>query len=806
MNSNNKFLCIHGHFYQPPRENAWLEAIEIQDGAAPFHDWNERINFECYAPNAAARILDLQQQIVKIVNNYTRISFNFGPTLLSWLERADPETYQAILNADKISQARCGGHGNAIAQVHSHLIMPLANERDKVTQVIWGIRDFEYRFQRKPEGMWLAETAADTASLEVLAEQGIRFTILAARQAKAVRRIGAEGWTELPNQAIDPRQPYLCKLPSGRSIALFFYHPGIAQSVAFEGLLNSGRQFAQRLSEAFDDSEAPQLSHIATDGESYGHHHRHGEMALADALNFIEENNVATLTNYGQYLELFPPTFEAQIHENSSWSCVHGVERWRSNCGCNSGGHPGWNQAWRAPLRETLNWLRDELATIYEKEGTKLLKDVWTARNEYISVVLDRNDEQVEAFISKHSKQPLDADQRIHLLRMLEMQRHAVLMFTSCGWFFDEISGLETNQILQYANRAIYYARQVADIDFHAEFMKRLEEAPSNVYANGAVSYRQFVAPARVNLQRVGMHYAAASLFEEYPEQMDLFNYIATNEVFELLQAGNNMKLALGRTTVRSKVTYSEKQFSFAALYLGQHNIIGNISVDMLPKVFDEMTAKVSQAFQIPDLSKVIGVMQEYFGPKKYSINHLFRDEKQKILRSITAGSLRQAENDFREIYNDNYQLMGIMTQNNIPVPDAYKSAVQFILRTDLRRLFENGNLNIRELKRLVAEFRRWNITLEPLPALRLAAGERIFEEVKALNEADQALPRLQNLIAVLEILEEANIRLDFWKGQNSYFHLLKQFKSGSLDFPDEEWKTAFLHLGTLLKVRSGEV
>ncbi len=805
MNSNNKYICIHGHFYQPPRENAWLEVIEIQDGAAPFHDWNERINFECYAPNAAARILDQEQQIVKIVNNYTRISFNIGPTLLSWLELADPETYQAILNADKISQARCGGHGNALAQVHSHIILPLANARDKETQVVWGIRDFEYRFQRKPEGMWLAETAVNTDSLEVLAKNGIKYTILAARQAKAVRRIGRdEKWIELPHQGIDPRQPYLCKLPSGRSIAIFFYNPGISQAVAFEGLLNSGRQFAKRIAEALDESEMPQLAHIATDGESYGHHHRHGEMALADCLNFIEEKNIATLTNYGHYLEMFPPAFEAQIHENSSWSCAHGVERWRSDCGCNSGGHPGWNQAWRAPLRKTLDWLRDELAAIYEKEGSKLLKNVWAARDAYIDVLLNRNDASVDAFVKQHALKPLNAAEHTQVMRLMEMQRHAILMFTSCGWFFDEISGLETNQILQYANRAIYYARQVAtETDLHPKFIKMLTAAPSNVYANGAVSYQQSVMPARVDLQRVGMHYAASSLFEEYPERWEMFNYVSTSEVFERLQAGT-LKLALGRTTVQSKITYSEKHFSFAALYLGQHSIIGNISVNMSREVFDEMSAKISSAFQIPDLSLIIGIMQEYFGPEKYSISHLFRDEKQKILRDITNNSLRQVESDFREIYNDNYQLVSILAQNNIPIPDAYKSAMQFILYTDLRRLFENGSLNIRELKRLVGEFRKWNIPLNPYPDFLLKVEERIFREIGNLDVSEATRQQIQSLIDTLEVLEDARIRLDFWKSQNSYFHLLKQFKNGTVVFPDAEWQEAFYKLGRLLKVRSG--
>ena len=802
MSANNKFICIHGHFYQPPRENAWLEVVEMQDSAAPFHDWNERINFECYAPNTAARILDAQQNITKIINNYTRISFNFGPTLLSWLEMTDPETYQAILDADKMSLQKFGGHGSAIAQVHSHLILPLANRQDKETQIIWGIRDFEHRFKRKPEGMWLAETAVDTETLEILAANGILYTLLAPRQAKALRKIGDKEWTTIPSELIDTRMPYLCTLPSGKTIKLFFYHGGIAQGVAFEGLLNNGKNFAARLLSAFDDNDKPQLVHIATDGESYGHHHRYGEMALADCINYIEEKELVTVTNYGAYLEKFPPLYEVQIHEDSSWSCVHGVERWRSNCGCSTGGHPGWSQAWRAPLRNTLNWLRDELIPIYEKEAGKLVKNVWDARNDYISVLLNRTDRAVNDFIRRNEIKELDKEERTRLLRLMEMQRNALLMFTSCGWFFDEISGIETNQILQYANRAIYYAGQISSRDFHPEFIKGLEKAPSNVYQNGAISYKRQVMPARVDLTRVAMHYAASSLFEEYPEQLQLFNYVARSEIFDRYEAGNQ-RLSLGRTTVQSKITYSEKPFSFAVLYLGQLNIIGNISLDMDRATFDRMSKEMVKAFQMSELSEVIGLMQTYFGSEKYTIWHLFRDEKRKILNQITNNSLHQVEANFREIYYDNYQLMTVIAQSDIPVPNAYLNAVQFIVNQDLHQFFENGSFSIRELKRLSEEFGRWKIELTDEPSLKLAASERIFKEIKKLEAGEVSLRNIENLNSILEELERMNINLNFWKSQNLYFSMLKGYQTGEWVFVNTEWETNFVRLGELLKIKA---
>lgn len=802
----NRFICIHGHFYQPPRENAWLEAIELQESAAPFHDWNERINFECYATNAVARILDSENRIVNILNNYGRMSFNFGATLLSWMENVDPDTYKLIQKADKESQRKYSGHGSAVAQVHSHLILPLANYNDKVTQVYWGLKDFEHRFGRMPEGMWLAETAVNIETLEVLADYGIKYTILAPRQAKSFKKISDENWSEIHNENIDTRRPYICKLPSGKSIALFFYNGNVSQAVAFEGLLNSGKAFAQRLLGAFDNnSTEPQLVHIATDGESYGHHHRLGEMALADCLSFIEEKSGARLTNYGEYLEMFPPQYEVQIHENSSWSCVHGVERWRSDCGCNTGGGYGkWTQKWRGPLRFALNWLRDQLIPIFEEQASKYVKDVWQARNEYISVLLDRSEENLSAFLEKHALRELTKREKVHLFRLLEMQRNAILMFTSCGWFFDEISGIETTQILQYACRAIHYAQQVADVDFEPEFIFRLSQAPSNLelYGNGAGVYAKNVGPAHVDLVRVGMHYAASSLFEKHPETLEFFNYVANSEFFERIEAGNQM-LAIGRTTVRSKITHSEKHFSFAVLYLGQLNIIGNISLNMERALFDEMYEKISKAFKEVNLADVIGCLQQYFGPEKFTIWQLFKEEKQKIINQITGKNLLSVEDSFRKIYVNNYQLMNGLLVSNIAVPDAYKSAIQYVLNSDLKNFFKGDSLEITQLNKLLNEFQKWNIGFTDENAFKLAASERIFEEIKTMSRIGVPLSRLQSLIEVLSILNQMKIKPNVWKSQTLYFDMLHQFETQSRNYPSIEWKQSFLKLGNLLNVKT---
>ncbi len=800
MNRKNKYICIHGHFYQPPRENAWLETVEKQDSAAPFHDWNARINFECYAPNTAARIKE-GDEIIKIVNNYRKISFNFGPTLLSWMEQADKDTYDSIVRADKMSRKKFGGHGSAVGQAYSHMILPLANQKDKDTQVIWGIKDFESRFGRKPKGMWLAETAADTESLETLVRHGIEYTILAPRQAKSIRKIGEEHWQDLEHASIDPRRPYLCKLPSGKSIALFFYDGNIAQDVAFKGILNNGKDFANRLVSTFDDNDEPQLVNVATDGESYGHHHRHGEMALAFCLNHIEENNLAVITNYSEYLEKFPPTYEVAIHENSSWSCVHGVERWRSNCGCRADGNNGWSQAWRKPLRELLDWLRDELIPIYDVEASNLIVSPWDARNDYIHVIQNRTDETIKLFLEKYATKNLNEHEVSKVFRLLEMQRNAILMFTSCAWFFDEISGLETNQVLQYALRAISYAKQVSGVDLHPEFQRRLEQVPSNVFENGAVSYKDVVLPTRLNLERVGMHYACASLFAPNPDELSLFNYKVENEFFDRIIAGN-YRLVIGRTIVKSKITHSKKAFSFAVLYLGQQNIIGNLSVNMPGELYQAAREQLLEGFRATDLGKVIGLMQTHFSSDKFSIWHLFRDEKRKIFQQINEKTLEQIEKDFREIYNDNYQLMMGMRNSGIPIPDVYMSALKHVVNTDLLRFFDSTILNIRELKRLAKELKRWNLQITHPQTLKLAAGERVFYEIKKLEHVGVPESQVRALVEILETLNEMNLDLDIWKSQNSYFSLLKGFHIGHQEFVDEVWKKTFLRLGELLNIR----
>lgn len=805
----NRFLCVHGHFYQPPRENPWLEEVELQDSAYPYHDWNERVTAECYAPNTAARILDQDHYIRDIVNNYSRISFNFGPTLLAWMERRAPEIYQAVIEADRESRKRFSGHGSALAQAYNHLIMPLANSRDKRTQVIWGIRDFEHRFGRRPEGMWLPETAVDQETLEVLAEHGVVFTILAPHQARRVRRIGAKDWLDVSGSRIDPRVSYLRRLPSGRSLTLFFYDGPVSQDIAFTGLLNNGEALAERWVQAFTPDDTPQLAHMATDGETYGHHHRFGEMALAYALNHIEAQRLARLTLYGEFLKLYPPTREVEIIENTSWSCSHGVERWRSDCGCNSG-RGGWNQQWRAPLREAMDLLSDRMVRVYEQEMAPLLGDPWQARDDYIEVILDRSPENVERFLVRHAGRRLEPAEKVKALRLLEMQRHAMLMFTSCGWFFDEISGLETTQVLEYAARAMQLAQRAGGAALEPDFISLLERAPSNLpeYGNGARAYEKLVKPTMIDLMRVGTHYAVSSLFEDYQDLTSINCYTAEREFYELKEAGRQ-KLAIGRARMRSDITWSERTISFAVLHLGDHSLMGGVREFSGEQAFETMRQEISEAFSRGDLPEIVRLMDRYFQTHNYSLWHLFRDEQRRIFDRILTSALEGIEASFRQIYDHNYPIMQAMRELSIPLPKALSTPAEYVFNANLRRLLEAEDPDLDQLRNLLDEVRKWGFDTERA-AVGFAAGRRLNTQMERLRRNPHDLPLLAAIETMLQTLQAAAIDLDLMEAQHLYVHIARQHQQArrkqaeSGDQSAQEWVKSFDALGDILRVRSG--
>lgn len=800
-----RYICIHGHFYQPPRENPWLESVEIQDSAAPFHDWNERIAAECYAPNAAARLLDGENRITNIVNNYSRISFNFGPTLLAWLRDKTPDLHSDLIAADRESRERFSGHGNALAQAYNHIILPLANTRDKHTQVLWGIRDFEFRFGRKPEGMWLPETGADTATLEVLAYQGIKFTILSPYQAARTRKLGAGGtWKDVNGARIDPSRAYLCKLPSGRSINLFFYDAPVSQAVAFENLLESGEKFANRIASAFSGGrDWPQLVHIATDGESYGHHHRHGEMALAYALKHIEESNVARLTNYGEFLAKHPPTHEVKIHEGSAWSCSHGVGRWMENCGCNTGGRH-WQQHWRAPLRHALDWLRDEVNQRFEDKARELLRNPWAARDDYIHVILNRAPEVRKAFFDRNATRELDEHNCARVLQLMELQRHAMLMYTSCGWFFDELSGIETVQVIQYAARVIQLARGVLGENFEAGFLQRLEHAPSNIpeHANGRCIYDKFVKPAMIDWDQVVAHYAVSSLFETYGEKTKIFLY-EFDEIERHLSVVGKARLAVGRTKVEFEITHDFTTRCYAVLYMGEHNLTGAVRQFESIEEFQNAARELRESFERGDFPDTIRLMDRLFGPSSYSLKSLFKDEQRRILNQVMATTRDDLEHRFRLITERYAPLMKFLEDVHMPLPHALQTASDYVLESDVERLFVNGLVDLERLRALTSHAIHRGLLG---PNFSYAVKSKLERMIARVADTPEDITLLNNLRGFAELVVPLPVGLNLAQTQNCYFKMLHEVlpkyreRSAAGDESAREWLRQFLALGTSLQ------
>jgi alpha-amylase/alpha-mannosidase (GH57 family) len=762
------YVCIHGHFYQPPRENPWLEAIELQDSAYPYHDWNERINAECYAPNSAARILNNEDQILRILNNYEKISFNFGPTLLSWIEDKAPRVYKAILEADHISKDRFSGHGSAIAQAYHHIILPLANRRDKHTQIAWGIRDFTFRFGRSPGGMWLPETAVDLETLEILAEFGIKFTILAPRQASREGKIGGRSWKDVSGESIDPSMPYRLNLPSGKKISLFFYDGPISRAVAFEDLLANGEGFAKRIMAGFaeDLRPWPELVSVASDGETYGHHHRFGEMALASALDYIESNKLAQLTNYGEYLERHPPIHRVEIFENSSWSCVHGIERWRSNCGCNSGQHPGWSQAWRGPLRQALDWLRDTLAPKYEDKAGQLLKDPWAARNDYIEVILDRSHQGIEQFIKKHALRELSRAETVLTLKLLELQRHAMLMYTSCGWFFDELSGIETVQVMQYAGRVIELAEQVFGVDLEGSFLEMLSGAKSNLaeHGDGARIYEKLVKPSRVDLLKVGSHYAISSIFEPYDEHARVYCYTVDRQQYSTQESGS-ARLAVGKAVFTSTITGECSTLDFSVAHFGGgHDVVAGVC-ESNPEVDGVVAKGLVEAFPQSSDADMRSLVKQAFGDI-HSLQALFKDQQRKILGILSNSVLAEVEASHRQIYQRHAELMRFLISSGVPLPKGFRASAESALNSLLRDAFAGDELEPERIHGLLQEAKAVHIDLDA-STLEFALRRRMeaMAEVFVANVAD--LPSIGRLRKAVNLARSLPFSVNIWWVQN---------------------------------------
>jgi hypothetical protein len=769
------WICIHGHFYQPPRENPWLEAIEPQPSAHPYRDWNERITAECYRPNAAARVVDQTDHIIDIVDNYARMSFNFGPTLMSWLEAHAPDVHAAVIEADRASIARFG-RGSAMAQAYNHMIMPLASPRDRLTQVRWGIADFEHRFGRRPEGMWLPECAADTASLEALAAEGIAFTVLAPRQARAWRPPGG-AWRTTP---IEPGRAYRCALPSGRSIDLFFYDGATSQAVAFERLLVDGHRIVARMTGRGPiEGGGPILCHIATDGETYGHHHRYGDMALAWALTQAAKGwNGARLTNYAAFRAAVPATWEVQLVEGSSWSCAHGVARWRDDCGCNSGGKPGWNQRWRRPLRDALDWLREQGGAALEGVGRLLFRDPWAARDAYIAVVLARTPEARDRFLDAHADHRLDTAERVRALSLMEMARHAMLMYTSCGWFFDDLSGIETVQCMQYAARVAELLEQVGGEPVEPGLVERLAFARSNLdeEGDGARVWARRVRPARVDPEQVCAHVAVRTLVEpEVAASTNGFGYHV-----ELLdraeRRSGRARMVVGRIHVRSQLTEATTARCFAGLHLGEQHVTGGLVRPPDPARWAAIADDLTGALRTADVFAAQRAIERHFPDAPLSLSALLPGTRERVLAGVLREAIASAESELAHAYDEHAPLIRWLVEHALPVPEVLHTTAKTTLRRRVLAILRAAEPSFPRLQEQIADAEHVRIGLDT-PEIALAASETLRRMIVRVVGPDGELDgtALDTVARATEVAVRMRSGVDLWFVQNATFQLLRR-------------------------------
>ena len=757
------YLTLHGHFYQPPRENPWTEEIDREPSAEPFHDWNERINEECYRANAFARVLGNDGRVVDILNNYAYLSFNFGPTLLSWLRANAPDVYDRIRLGDAAGRARLG-HGNAIAQVYNHMILPLANARDRITQVRWGLADFRFHFGREAEAIWLAETAVDYETLDVLAEAGMRFVILSPSQAARARPLDSfdhRDWRDVSDGSVDPSRAYLCHLPSGRNIAVFFYDGPLARDVSYGDLLGNTQQFVARLTDAVDPHHYhPQLINLATDGETFGHHKKFGERTLIYAFTHEAPARGFTITNYGAYLDLAPPQWEVEIKPNTAWSCAHGLGRWSRDCGCRADGPMDWHQRWRAPLRVALDHLRDALAEIYAREAPPLLGDPWEARNAYGEVLPNRTPERLDAFLAERAGRQPTADERERALTLLEMQRHAMLMYTSCGWFFTEISGLEATQVLKYAARAIDLAARFGADRLTERLLADLEQAESNVpeYRNGAEVYRRLVLPAAIGPERVAASYAINALVKAFPVRHRRHAYLLEQTESHSRQQGD-YRIICGHVRLTSDFTGHKSGWTFAAFHLGGYNFAASVmpcnNPDACMEVCGQLRQHTRDATGMPEFMSALKVA---VSPTVYGLGDLPPSDRRRVLKHLEDEILAGVVRSYAQIYNEHMGTIAALREAHMPVPPELRAAAEYTLSHRLGKaaaeLVRNPDAaNEAEMREVIALAQRDGLRLERGETTRIleqAVVDRVQALVKTPDQKAQPGP-CEQLVALIE-------------------------------------------------------
>ena len=770
-------ICIHSHFYQPPREDPWLDAVLRDPTAEPYHDWNECIYDQCYKPNMAARLLDSNGRIAHISNNYRYMSFNIGPTLHKWIAVRAPVLAEGILKADANAESELGA-GGAIAQAYNHIIMPLACERDIRTQVKWGVADFARRFGRKPEGMWLPETAVDTQTLEALAAEGINFTILAPHQCAATREPGGS-WTDTPGGAkLDVTKPYVMKLPSGKSITLIFYLGSVAHDIAFGGLLNNGDQFAESLIGKIQRYGEPRLLTIATDGETYGHHHRFGEMALARAAQVISQSPDVILTNIAAFLKLHPAKHECRIAERTSWSCAHGVERWRSNCGCHTGGEAWWNQAWRAPLRDALDKLRDKIDEVYEREMAHFCDSPWQLRDEALALYPDDyGNEPLEEIIRQKRLfleercGTLKQRDTVRALTLIDAQKMRMFMYTSCGWFFNDVAGIETRQIMAYAIRAAEHTKNVSGVDFQSDFLNDLRRSRGNT-SELATAYdvvTRCVIPNKKQLRDIA---AMASLMNA---ENRYYSFGIERDSERYKSAGLDMDIS----TISVTDLHTSKNWTGGAAVIttGGLDDVCRLTEKPLPD-----PKSVWKNFYVGDIFSISKFLEGHFELGPWHLTELTADDRyrtaQERTRNVEKENVEYAHARIRENQRLLVQLHMMQVESTsflTPIGKlVYENMLENLAKNakSILDLLESGS----QLENILNKAQ--NIGINPKTSVLSAGMEEAFYDnlIKADFKNDKiTLLKLSNL---WRRAMELDIEIDKWRLQNAMWEILEAHTS----------------------------
>lgn len=776
-----KYACIHGHFYQPPRENPYTEVINRQDSAYPFHDWNEVVGFQCYGPNAFSRLLNDDRKIINIINNYQYISFNFGPTLLSWLKQKHSAIYDEVIIADKKSIEFFNGHGSAIAQVYNHIIMPLATRKDKEIQVTWGIQDFEMHYGRKPEGMWLSETAVDIETLEVLAENHIKFTILSPYQAREIREEYEGYYHPINKDTLNTNKPYRVDLPSGKSIVVFFYSADVAHQLSFGDLLNSGDAFYNKIRQQFNfNSSDTEIFNVALDGETFGHHHKHGDMALAYCINKVLTSADVRLVNYGRFLDLYNVTTRVHIHERTSWSCAHGIERWNSNCGCRGGGDPSWNQQWRGPLRAALNALNGRADTFFHSIAQNYFKDVDEVLNNYVEVINNRTRDFTYIFFSRYANKKLNNDDIILLARIFEMKRNTHLMFTSCGWFFTELTGIETVQLLMYADRVIQIYESLAeDVSMIKEFLTLLKSSKSNIpeHKDAEHIYKKWVRPNRQSLAQIAI---LNSLLQSIESEGDVLDKNLPKVELKNMQRYEMgyMRALKGTFIIESNITFSKRYFYFSLFQLSRANFLGYYNISSEPSENPADTYHLLDTQSLGNINVLLDKVKKKYR-QTYALSSLLPEYQALVLEVISNKEQRVVETQMEDIYKRNYPLAMQYLQANIKLPLHLKNVLDFYLVENLKKVLSVEHYHFQKLESIVADIIKWKVSIKhEEDTLQLLGSYLIKYEIDKIKTNPAHIEAICMINQIIQVIKPLELHFNLWDSQNTLLRLLSENKT----------------------------